>query len=77
MKDMAKIIYNKEECIGCGSCAAVCPDFWEMGDDMKLQLKNSVKNAEGKFELEIEKKDLACNEEAAQICPVQVIKIEK
>lgn len=74
---MAKIIFNKEECIGCGSCAAVCPEFWEMTDDMKSELKNSRANAEGKFELDIEEKNLACNEEAAQICPVQVIKIEK
>ena len=72
-----KIIFNKEECIGCGSCAAVCPDFWEMTDDMKSRLKNSVQNAEKKFELEIEEKDAACNEEASQICPTQVIKIEK
>ena len=72
-----KIIFNKEECIGCGSCAAVCPDFWEMTDDMKSRVKNSVQSAEGKFELEIEEKDTACNEEASQICPVQVIKVEK
>ena len=75
---MAKIIYNKEECIGCGSCAAVCPDFWEMDyEDMKSRLKNSRPNAQGKFELEFEDKDLSCNPETEQICPVQVIKIEK
>ena len=75
---MAKIIYNKEECIGCGSFAAVCPDFWEMDyENMKSRLKNSQANAEGKFELEIEDKDLACNAETEQICPVQVIKIER
>ena len=27
---MPKIIQNYEGCIGCGSCAAVCQDFWDM-----------------------------------------------
>lgn len=74
---MIKIIFNKNECIGCGSCGVVCPAFWETLDDMKANLKNAHLREDGNLELEIDAKDLACNEEAAQFCPVQVIKIEK
>ncbi len=30
---MKKIIINKDLCIGCGACAACCPDNFEIGDD--------------------------------------------
>ncbi|PIZ90306.1 ferredoxin, partial [bacterium (Candidatus Moisslbacteria) CG_4_10_14_0_2_um_filter_36_61] len=28
-----KIKLDKEKCIGCGSCAAVCPEVFKVGDD--------------------------------------------
>ena len=34
-----KLQHNRPDCIGCGSCAAVCPDFWEMNDDGKADIK--------------------------------------
>ncbi len=74
---MNKIIFNKKDCIGCGSCSVVCPSFWELLDNGKANLKNARLKDDGDFELEIEEKDLACNEEAISFCPVQVIKIEK
>lgn len=73
---MAKIIHEREKCIGCGSCAALCPKYWEMAEDGKVKLINSIKNSEtGNDELEIEK--IECNQEAANICPVQIIRIVK
>lgn len=70
---MPKIIHEREKCIGCGSCTALCPKFFEMGEDGKAKLLNSEKNAEGNDELEIEK--VECNQEAADACPVQIIHI--
>ena len=72
---MAKIIHEREKCIGCGSCAALCPKFFEMVDDGKAKLLNSEKNAEGNDELEVE--ETGCIREAADACPVQIIHIVK
>lgn len=60
-----KIIHDKNICIGCGACAAVCAANWEMGSDGKAKPK--------KIELD----DLGCNMDAAQACPVNCIHIEK
>jgi ferredoxin len=72
---MAKVIQQRDKCIGCGTCVAVCPDFWQMGDDGKSQLKGSKDAGEGKFELEA--KEAGCNKEAASSCPVQIITVEE
>ena len=72
---MARIIQDHEGCIGCGTCVILCPDFWEMGDDMKAHPKQGKKNPEGDYEFEVDEKDVGCNKEAAEACPVQVIKI--
>lgn len=68
-----KVVHEREKCIGCGACVAVCADFWEMKDDGKSQLKGSEKSGES-FVLEAE--DVGCCEEAANTCPVQCIKVE-
>ena len=68
-----KIIYDREGCIGAGVCAAVADKFWKMVDDGKADLVGGVKNAEGKWELEIDEKDLDINKQAAEGCPALVI----
>ncbi len=56
---------DRDNCIGCGACAAVCPDNWEMADDgLAKPLKTEISEAE-----------LECNKEAAEGCPVNVIHI--
>ncbi|MBQ9019268.1 MAG: ferredoxin [Bacilli bacterium] len=34
-----KVKVNKESCIGCGACAAICEDVFEIGDDGLSQVK--------------------------------------
>ena len=70
---MPKIIHEIEKCIGCGACTAVCPDYWEMGDDGKSVLKGG-KKAGKNFELEV--KDAKCNKDAENACPVQCIHVK-
>ncbi|MFH1780435.1 MAG: ferredoxin [Candidatus Nealsonbacteria bacterium] len=71
---MAKIILEVQKCIGCGSCEAVCSKFWKLGDSGKVQLLGSQANSDN-FELEV--KNIECNSEAVETCPVQCIKVEK
>jgi ferredoxin len=70
---MPKIKHDREICIGCGSCAAICPKYFEMADDGKAHVIGSTKqNIE---ELEVEK--IECAQAAAEACPVQCIHVEK
>ncbi|MBZ9572772.1 ferredoxin [Patescibacteria group bacterium] len=71
-----KIIIEKEKCIGCGSCAALCPKFFEMAEDGKSHLKGSKFDPKTEKE-ELEIKEPSCAKEAAEVCPVQIIKIHE
>lgn len=69
-----KIILEHQKCIGCGTCVAICPKYWQMGDDGKANLLGGKTDSKGNYELEVKK--LECNQEAADACPVQCIRIE-
>ncbi|MCK4335207.1 MAG: ferredoxin [Candidatus Aenigmarchaeota archaeon] len=59
-----KIILDRDACIGCGSCAAICPENWVMEGDKSKPKKTQVK-------------EIGCNKEAADACPVQCITIKE
>ena len=60
-----KITHDRKKCIGCGMCAAVCPDNWEMKEDGKSSPKK------------IELGEVGCNAEAEKNCPVNIIHVKK
>ena len=60
-----KITIDKEACIGCGTCVALCDENFEMDNEGKAKVKKSVVDKPG------------CNENAKDSCPVSCIKIEK
>ncbi|MEM4336562.1 MAG: ferredoxin [Candidatus Woesearchaeota archaeon] len=70
-----KIVHEAEKCIGCGACVSVCEKFWQMKDN-KSHLKGSKQSGKN-WVLEISEREIGCNEEAAEICPVDCIKIKK
>lgn len=70
---MAKIIHDRDACIGCGTCAAVCSKYWTMASDGKSELKGAKKGKDG-YELEVNA--IECNQDAAEACPVNCIHIE-
>ena len=70
---MPKIVLEREKCIGCGSCAALCDKYFKLADDGKSQLLDSEENTEGNYELEVE--EIGCARQAADGCPVQIIHI--
>jgi len=53
---------DKELCIGCGTCAALCPDAFEMAGDGKAEVKKE--------------EDSGCAKNAAESCPVQAISVK-
>jgi ferredoxin len=66
-KKVVKIAFRIEvtdECIGCGVCATTCDNF-EMVEGDKRKAKPKEANV----------KDIGCNKDAADSCPVQAIKI--
>lgn len=70
--------HNKPECIGCGACAAVAPEFWVMNDaDNKSDIIDCKNLENGWEEKGIEEKDFVKNKDAAESCPVNVIHIVK
>ncbi len=58
---MYKIEFLRDQCMGCGACT-IC-DNWELVDDGKVTPKQT------------ELSEVGCNEQAAQVCPAQIIKI--
>jgi ferredoxin len=70
---MAKIIHDKNACIGCGTCAALCAKYWKMANDGKSQLIGAKKVGNNE---ELEVAVIECNQDAAEACPVNCIHIE-
>lgn len=74
---MAKIKHDREGCIGCGACAAIDPENWEMADDGKSSLLEGKAIADDWFEKEITEEQIETQEECANSCPAGVIHVEK
>jgi ferredoxin len=73
-----KASIDRTNCTSCGTCWETCPAFFEENPDdhfsqviEKFRLDGDV--AEGSSPEELE----ACVTEAADLCPVQIIKVEE
>lgn len=58
-----KIEFNKENCRGCGACTQC--DNWEMDEEGKAH------------PIKTELEEIGCNQDAADICPAEIIQIKK
>ena len=59
---MVKVSVDKKTCIGCGACASICPNVFEMKDGKSVVKKAKVD-------------DDSCAKEAEGSCPVGAIKV--
>jgi ferredoxin len=62
-----KALVDKDTCIGCGLCPAICPEVFDMDDDGK-----AVATSE-----EIGEASRASALEAEESCPVNAISVEQ
>lgn len=70
-----QIQHDRQNCIGCGACAAVAPGFWAMNEEGKSDLKGAKKAESGLEVIDTDEKDFDVHKEAADSCPVNVIHI--
>tara|TARA_Y100000310_G_scaffold278642_1_gene297185 strand:+ start:10350 stop:10580 length:231 start_codon:yes stop_codon:yes gene_type:complete len=74
---MTKVVHFKQDCISCGACAAIAPDYWEMDEEAIAQLKGSTEVGDH-WERKIESdQDREENQEAADVCPVNIIYVKE
>jgi len=59
------VFVNKETCIGCGLCASMCPDVFEMEDNIAVPKSD-----------EVDAKDQECAKKMVEDCPVNAIEIK-
>ncbi len=52
---------DKEKCLGCGSCAAIAPNTFKIGDDNKAEVINPAGDSPETIK------------QAAESCPVEAI----
>ena len=67
---------DKEACIGCGACASLCGDVFELGQDGKSQIVKEFRKGKP-TEGEVEEEFATCVKDAAESCPAQAIEIEE
>ena len=62
-----KVKVNKDACIGCGACAAICDEVFEINDEGLSETK--VEEVKDEFQDEVR--------DAADSCPTGAIEIEE
>jgi len=62
-----KIEYDEASCIGCGACTVQCPENWELVETSAGEMKAKP----GTTELD----EIGKNNEAADVCPLDCIKV--
>lgn len=72
---MLKISHKRPECIGCGLCAEVAPNYWFMDED-GLATLHAISRDRGDFqEGDAFDEDEEILAEAERGCPVQIISV--
>ncbi len=74
---MVRIIFQRQKCIGCGSCVEVAPDRWKMNNIDGKSILIDAKGKKGFFTIELMDDEYEQNKEAANICPMHIIRVEK
>jgi ferredoxin len=73
-----KVTIDRPNCTSCSTCWETCPEFFEENpDDSFSQVIEKFRSA-GNIAEGVSPEDLkACVTDAADLCPVQIIKVEE
>jgi ferredoxin len=74
---MPKVTIDRESCISCASCWTECPSFFEESPVDSFSMIKEKFRKEKSINIGDAPEDLAgCVQEAADLCPVQIIRVE-
>ena len=71
------VVHHRQDCIGCGSCALIasCNRVMDPEDGKATLVGSTLAKNKKDFIGEIDAIDLESNKEAAEACPVRIIKV--
>jgi len=73
---MIQVIYYRDKCIGCGSCADIAPDWWVMDEqDGKSTLLKSVHKRNNIFITKVEADEVDYFVNSSDSCPIGIIEV--
>jgi ferredoxin len=73
-----KVSIDRSTCVSCGSCWDACPGFFEQNPDDSFSQIIDKFRLNGNIAQGTPPPDLvACAQDAADLCPVQIISIEE
>lgn len=72
---MSKLIHDRNQCIHCGACVSVCPEFFTEEDN--IVLKGAAYDADDRGTLEIKEDQIPTAQGSIDVCPVACIHLEK
>jgi len=74
-----KVTIDKVTCIGCGLCATICPQVFELGEDIKARLVEPYRtfDDETRSEGKAEETLRDCVKDAESSCPTSSITVEE
>ncbi|KYH38655.1 MAG: ferredoxin [Candidatus Bathyarchaeota archaeon B26-1] len=70
-----KVLIDRENCIGCGVCEALCPEVFEIDEEGLSRIKEPYR-AENLGKGEVGERLKSCVEEASNSCPVSAIRVK-
>ena len=74
---MIRISHHRIKCIGCNYCVEVAPSRWIMDENDGKSTLLEAKEKKGIFISVTSDDEYDANLEAAELCPVNIIRVEK
>lgn len=71
---MSKLIHDRSQCIHCGACVSVTPDFF--AEEGTIILKGGSYDSDDRGTLEITEDQIPTAQGSVDVCPVTCIHLE-